>query len=76
MPVFEQKFGVRPPRSFQGADDVPLDELRRLAQTRENNGDLAGAAVSWRLVQARDPNDKTATAALPRVLTALGERLR
>ena len=76
MPTFEATFGVHPPRSFQGADDMPVDELRRFAQARETAGDLAGAAVAWRRVQARDPTDKTATAALPRVMTALGERLR
>jgi hypothetical protein len=76
MPAFEGTLGVHPPRSFHGADDMPVDELRRLAQAKETEGDLAGAAVAWRRVQARDPADKTATSALPRVMTALGERLR
>jgi hypothetical protein len=76
MPTFEQSFGVRPPLSFDGKDDPPLDELRRLAQAKESQGDMASAAVVWRRVQAHDPADRTANTALPRVMTALGERLR
>jgi predicted Zn finger-like uncharacterized protein len=76
MASFENGLGVRPPRSFTGKDDVPLDELRRAATAKESAGDLASAAVLWRRVRARDASDQTARTAEPRVLTALGERLR
>ncbi len=76
MPVVERTLGVHPPFSFVGADDVPLDELRREAMATESAGDLPAAAVLWRRVLARDAADATAKTALPRVMMALGERRR
>ena len=76
MPVVERSLGVHPPFSFVGADDVPLDALRRDAMARESAGDLPAAVVLWRRVLARDADDATAKTALPRVMLALGERRR
>ena len=76
MPIVEEKLGVHPPRSFIGRDDVEIDVLRREAMAKESAGDLPAAAVLWRRVIARDDADATAKTALPRVMTALGERLR
>jgi hypothetical protein len=76
MPLAEEHLGVRPPYSFTGRDAPPLDDLRRQAKAREDAGDLPAAAVLWRRVLDADAGDATAKAALPRVLTALGERLR
>lgn len=76
MPIVEEKLGVQPPRSFIGRDDVEIDVLRRDAMAKESAGDLPAAAVLWRRVIARDDTDATAKTALPRVMTALGERLR
>jgi predicted TPR repeat methyltransferase len=76
MPIAEERLGVRPPYSFTGRDAPPLDELRRQAKAHEEAGDLPAAAVLWRRILAADAADATAKAALPRVLTALGERLR
>jgi hypothetical protein len=73
LPVFEARFGVRPPRSFTGQDDRPLDELTRSADDAEKAGDLPAAAVLWKQVQVRKPEDPTATAALQRVFKELGE---
>jgi predicted Zn finger-like uncharacterized protein len=76
MPVVERSLGVHPPFSFVGADDVPVDALRREAMARESAGDLPAAVVLWRRVLARDADDATAKTALPRVMMALGERRR
>lgn len=76
MPVAERSFGAQPPYSFVGRDDEGLDVLRQQATAKETAGDLPAAAVLWRRVQDRDPADAAAKTAVPRVLTALGERLR
>ena len=65
MPVFESNFQVAPPLS--------LDELRNTAQTIEAKKDLAGAIVAWRGLQAHDPADLKASAALTRLMALLGE---
>ena len=76
MPLAEAHLGVRPPYSFVGRDEPAVDELRRQAKAREDAGDLPAAAVVWRRILDHEPTDATAKTALPRVLTALGERLR
>ena len=76
MPVFEEQFGVEPPYSTIGRGAVAVDELRRQAKSQEDRGDFPGAAVTWLKVQQRDAADVTAKAALPRVLSAMGDRLR
>jgi hypothetical protein len=76
MAKAEELLGVRPPLSFTGKDDVSIDAIRREAMAQEAAGDLPSAAVLWQRVIARDPTDSTAKTALPRVQTALGERLR
>jgi hypothetical protein len=76
MPLAEARLGVRPPYSFVGRDAPAVDELRRQAKAREDAGDLPAAAVLWRRILDIEPTDATAKTALPRVLTALGERLR
>ncbi len=76
MATAEEKLDVRPPASFVGKDDVAIDELRREAKAKEDDGDLPAAAVLWQRVLDRDQTDAIAKAALPRVMTAMGERLR
>jgi predicted Zn finger-like uncharacterized protein len=73
LPVFERRFGVTPPRSFIGRDDVPLETLRQQAVAAEGAGDLAAAAVAWLEVRENAPDDPAAVAAVPRLLGALGE---
>jgi predicted Zn finger-like uncharacterized protein len=76
MPFAERSLGAEPPFSFVGRDDVEPSELRHQAEAKETAGDLPAAAVLWRRVLDRDPADIAARAGLPRVLTALGDRLR
>ena len=76
MPAAERTFGAKPPYSFVGRDDVAMDVLRQQATAKETAGDLPAAVVAWRRVQNRDPEDAAARTAVPRVMTALGERLR
>lgn len=71
MPVFESNFHVAPPLSFIA--EVSVDELRNTAQTIEAKNDLAGAIVAWRGLQAHDPADLKASAALTRLMALLGE---
>jgi hypothetical protein len=73
LPVFEKHFDVRPPRRFTGRDERPLEDVSRAADAAEKSGDLPAAAVLWKQVQARRPEDPAATAALQRVLAALGD---
>jgi hypothetical protein len=76
LPVFEQHFGVQPPRSFTGRDEPPLDDVARAAVDAEKAGDLPAAAVLWKQVQARRPEDPAAAAALQRLLAMLGDTPR
>ena len=76
MPAAERTFGAQPPYSFVGRDDEVLDVLLQQATAKETAGDLPAAVVAWRRVQGRDPEDAAAKIAVPRVLMALGERLR
>lgn len=71
MPLAEKHLGALPPHSTIGRDDVPVDVLRQQAKATEAKGDLAGAAVAWQKVLARDPTDPTAKSALPRVQSLL-----
>lgn len=75
MPFAERSLGATPPYSFVGRDDVDASELRHQAEAKETAGDLPAAAVLWRRVLDRDPADVAAKAGLPRVLTALGDKL-
>jgi hypothetical protein len=76
MPFAERSLGAEPPYSFVGRDEVEASDLRHQAEAKETAGDLPAAAVLWRRVLDRDPADVAAKAGLPRVLTALGDRLR
>ena len=76
MSVAEKSFGANPPYSFTGRDTVAVEELRQQATLRESAGDLPAAIVLWQRVQLQSADDPQAKTALPRVRSALGERLR
>jgi predicted Zn finger-like uncharacterized protein len=76
LPVFERRFGVEPPRSFAGRDDVPVETLRQRAVDAESAGDLAAAAVAWLELREHAPDDPAVVAAVPRLFQLLGEPVR
>jgi hypothetical protein len=73
LPTFETTFGVTPPFSFAGRDDVSLDDLRHSARAAEERGDLATAFVVLQQLRAELPDDDAARAGWLRVATKLGE---
>src|SRR5690606_5667057 len=74
MPFVERELGVRPPRSFIGLDDRPLNELEKAAENARNERDLALEASAWRRVLVSAPDHEDARRRLRKLLTLLGEQ--
>jgi hypothetical protein len=70
----EQLLGVRPPRSFAGHDNDPIDVLVVAARKKTSGGDVADAILAWRRVLAIESDNSTALAEVARLQKQLGER--
>ena len=70
----EQLLGVRPPRSFAGHDNDPMDVLVVAARKKTSSGDVADALLAWRRVLAVESDNSTALAEVARLQKQLGER--
>jgi predicted Zn finger-like uncharacterized protein len=73
MPMFENSFGVEPPRSHVHPTGPSEEDLKKLATAAQERGDLPSSIVLWRRVKARNASHPLALVQLPTLRQRLGE---